>query len=546
MSETRRRWLDYATAWLRGIAQLAFLDAPLQGGLLLTAIALLSPWSAIGTALGAAVAIVFGPHFFDQDEREWAAGLGAYDSALVGLAWAGVLARGGGPSLLFILALLACLALRAPLRRWAARLALPLLGLPALLTVWISLGVFVVLGADFWSFAITPAPAMVDLAAAALAIFAALWLKHPRAALLSALLGTGIAALMAAGGKDAFSIHAAGLWAFTVIPAVFAYPATLLPACRLAWRASAVAAVGGALIWLLWSELGLLAAVPPLMAPLFLGIWLAALLVLGRERGLFLDPELQHAAQLLARARDEGGAIALTGAGISTASGIPDYTAGAWLAPGAPLAHYGYDAFLASHESRRLYWDACAYFRHVAAPAVPNPGHHALAALEERGCLTTVITQNVDGLHQKAGSDKLVELHGNIAKLGCLWCGSLSAWPEDAPWHEQDMLCPACGGWLKPAVVAFGEGIPPGAWWQAQQAASGCKVLLVVGSQLAVSSASALVAMARANGANCIFITLGWLACPVFPGDRLLVYPAERVLPVLARYLDAKLAGTPS
>ncbi|MBM3390608.1 MAG: hypothetical protein FJY34_01340 [Betaproteobacteria bacterium] len=538
MPDYASHWQNHGKAWLNGLAQAAFLDKPWQGLLLLGAIAAISPWSAAGAALGAGICVAVGRQWFDHTDSEWSTGLGSYDGALVGLAWSGVLSRGGAVGVLFPLALIGCLALRRPIARLVHGWHLPVLGVPALVVTWISVYVFAVLGADFWSFDKTPSPSMVDYAGAILAVSVAMATKHIKAAAAAILAASAVSIVLLGVGSDPRDIGSAGLWAFTVAPALFAFPATLLPACRHGWKAGITAMLVGSIIWFAWPQLALLRGVPPLMAPLFLGIWTAALLVLRRDRDLFLDPELQHAAQLIEHARHNDGTLVLTGAGISTASGIPDYTSGAWLAPGVPLHHYGFQAFLSDRGARILYWDACAWFRQCVENAQPNPGHHALAALHAAGHIGSVITQNVDGLHQAAGSVDVVELHGSIHHVHCLTCGSTQPWPATAEWQNHDLLCPQCGGYTKPAVVAFGEGIPPMAWRQAQLVAT-CSVLLIVGSQLAVSSAATLIAMARANVARCIFLTTGWLSVPVFPGDRVLVLPAERALPVLADYLGA-------
>jgi urea transporter len=141
-AEDASGWQEHVRAWLNALAQVAFLDKPVQGALLLAAVGMLSPWSAVGAGLGAAIAVLAGRRLFDQSAAEWASGLGGYDGALVGLAWSGVLARGGGASALFPLAVLACLALRPPIWRLAGKWQLPVLGTPALITVWISVYVF--------------------------------------------------------------------------------------------------------------------------------------------------------------------------------------------------------------------------------------------------------------------------------------------------------------------------------------------------------------------------------------------------------------------
>lgn len=532
-------WRDAGGACLRGIAQIAFLDRPLDGVLVLAAAAFLSPWSAVGTVLGAVFAVTLGKRLFRQTNWEWLAGLGAYDCALMGLLWGSVLARGGAEILLFPLFLLLTMSLRGPVHRIMARLALPPFALPGLMTVWIALSVFSILGRNFWTYPVPLEPTSTNIALAIACIVIGLLRNHVRVASATALLAIATAWLIHWSGRDPWSIEGAGLWAFTVAPAFFAGAAALLPGFRLGWMAGAIAALASAAVWMAWTALPWLTALPPLMAPLFIGLWVATLSCLSRDRVLCMDPSTQAAARQIAAA-GRAGTVVLSGAGVSTASGIPDYTAGAWLDVGVPLARYGYDAFLSDPGSRALYWAACARFRAVAGHAKPCESHAALAAIENHGLVSTVITQNVDDLHQKAGSRNVVDLHGTIFKVRCLQCGAEHDWPPEDAWFKGDLRCPQCNGLLKPAVIAFGEDIPAAVWQSALTAASGCRVLLVVGTQLAVGAVLSLVAAARARGTTSIFITMGTLACPVFPGDILLTQPAERTLPAIARLLGVK------
>lgn len=536
---TRQLLKDAGQAWLKGFAHVAFLDRPVHGVLVFVAIAAVAPWSAAAAAFGAALAILLGRSLYSQSEWEWKEGLGAYDCVLLGIAWGG--AFGQGPHMAFLLsvAVLGCLAMRGPMAARFNGLGLPLLAFPGLVSIWLSIGVFAALGADFW---LAPSGNPFGPSGPAIAIIVvalALFLKHPRAAAAAVLVAALTGVLLVLVGGDPLSIRGAGLWAFTVVPAMFALSAVFLNGFRLGWKAGAIAALLSAAIWLLWLRLPLLENVPPLMGPLFLGIWGALILALGQDRRPCLDPGVQHAARILAGARGAGATLALTGAGISTASGIPDYTAGHWLSPDIPVSRYSYGAFLADAESRALYWDACARFRDVAASAKPNSGHIALAGLEEAGYILATITQNVDGLHQAAGSRQVGELHGTIFAVRCLACDHAEEWPAEAFWKYASPCCGICGGLLKPAVIAFGESIRLATWHDAAEKAGQCGALLVMGSQLAVSSASALLASARARGVPCVFVTLGPLAVPIFPGDTVIDSPAESVLPAMARLLEA-------
>lgn len=540
---TRRLLQDSSQAWLKGFAQVAFLDRPVHGLLVLVAIGVVAPWSAAAAAFGGTLAILLGKSFFGQSEPEWKEGFGAYDCILLGIAWGGAFAIGLHMVFLLSMAVLACLALRGPVVRWFNAMGLPPLAVPGLISTWLSVSVFSAFGSDFW---LAPPDNPFGRSGAAIAIIVValgLFLKHPRAAAGTALAATATAILYFAVEGDPFSIRGAGLWAFTVAPAIFAPPAVFLDGFRSGWRAGVTAAMLSSATWLLWRHLPVLDQVPPLMGPLFIGIWSAILLTLGKDRKLCLDPGVQRTARLMMEAQTRGATLALTGAGLSTASGIPDYTAGHWLDPGIPVSRYSYGAFLADPESRSLYWDACARFRDVATNAKPNPGHFALAELEASGCIGATITQNVDGLHQAAGSRQVEELHGNISKVRCLACDHVSEWPATGSWRYASPCCESCGGLLKPAVIAFGESIRLATWHNADEKVGQCAALLVVGSQLAVSSAGALLATTRARRVPCIFVTLGQMAVPILPSDIVLPLRTELALPALARLIGTAKPG---
>jgi NAD-dependent deacetylase len=175
--------------------------------------------------------------------------------------------------------------------------------------------------------------------------------------------------------------------------------------------------------------------------------------------------------------------VVLTGAGISTESGIPDFRSptGIW-ARYDPLEYASIEAFLADPAK---VWDFYGNRLEALAAAAPNDGHRALAELEERGWLEAVVTQNIDRLHERAGSRRVVELHGSIRTSSCLDCGRVVPCEEVVarlPLPE----CPDCGRVLKPDVVMFGERLPAAAIDEATRLASDAALLLVVGSALEV------------------------------------------------------------
>ncbi|MDX6486282.1 MAG: NAD-dependent deacetylase [Gaiellaceae bacterium] len=175
--------------------------------------------------------------------------------------------------------------------------------------------------------------------------------------------------------------------------------------------------------------------------------------------------------------------VVLTGAGISTESGIPDFrsASGLW-AEYDPMEYATIDAFLADPEK---VWDFYGKRLSVLGDAEPNDGHRALVELEDRGWVRAVITQNIDRLHERAGSRALVEVHGSIRTSSCLDCGAVVPF-DDVLALLPVPACPACGRILKPDVVMFGELLPEAAIARATQLAVGAGVLLVVGSSLEV------------------------------------------------------------
>ncbi|MDR7483376.1 MAG: NAD-dependent protein deacylase [Armatimonadota bacterium] len=194
----------------------------------------------------------------------------------------------------------------------------------------------------------------------------------------------------------------------------------------------------------------------------------------------------------VARLRKARAAVAFTGAGISTASGLPDFRSpqGLW-ATVDPATVASRSAF--ERDPRRFYQfyrERLDRLRHAA----PNAAHHAIAALERAGRLRGVITQNVDGLHQAAGSRRVIELHGNLREAVCPRCEEL--WPiavvVEALAQDRVPLCQRCGAVLKPNVVLFEDLLPARAWQAAAALARAADVMLVVGSSLQVTPAAYL------------------------------------------------------
>ncbi len=198
--------------------------------------------------------------------------------------------------------------------------------------------------------------------------------------------------------------------------------------------------------------------------------------------------------------------VVLTGAGISTESGIPDFRSptGVW-AQYDPMEYATIDAFL---EDPVKVWDFYGKRLALLDDAQPNDGHRSLAELEDRGWVRAVVTQNIDRLHERAGSRALVEVHGSIRTSSCLACGTV------VPFAEVVALlpvpaCPSCGRILKPDVVMFGELLPEAAIERATQLAAAAGVLLVVGSSLEVYPVAGLPLETLAAGGSLAIVNRG-------------------------------------
>lgn len=201
--------------------------------------------------------------------------------------------------------------------------------------------------------------------------------------------------------------------------------------------------------------------------------------------------------------------VVLTGAGISTESGIPDYRGpgGVWETQKPPTI----GDYLENRDTRLAAWERRLTDYPRLAAREPNAGHAALVTLERRGILLSVITQNIDGLHQKAGNspERVIELHGNAHQLRCASCGrfwAASDIQQRLVGGDVDPHCDVCGGVLRSGTVLFGEPLPRKALDAAVAASNACDVFLVVGSSLVVNPAARLPEMARARGASIIMI----------------------------------------
>jgi NAD-dependent deacetylase len=249
-----------------------------------------------------------------------------------------------------------------------------------------------------------------------------------------------------------------------------------------------------------------------------------------------MESEISLLAEKLARGKKN---VVFTGAGISTESGISDYRSkgGIW----DKFRPVYFDEFMASEAARIRYWQQKCEMSEQLLAAVPNAAHYAVADLYKKGRLDLVITQNIDGLHQKSGvpEDKVIELHGNTTRIRCMSCARLAPLPETLGRIRSGDLAPVCdcGGYLKPDTISFGQNLREQDLNSAFAASQTCDVFLAIGSTLLVNPAATMPGLARRNGAFLAIVNLSETPYDNLC-DLLITARAGEVLPEVVRRID--------
>jgi NAD-dependent deacetylase len=229
--------------------------------------------------------------------------------------------------------------------------------------------------------------------------------------------------------------------------------------------------------------------------------------------------------------------IVLTGAGISVESGIPDFRSdqGLW-SKYDPEEYAHIDAFRTQPEK---VWGMLKEMMELIIKAKPNPAHRGLALLEEMGLLSSVITQNVDGLHQAAGSKRVIEFHGTHRTLSCLNCGL----KRDISMFSLEQLppkCPTCEALLKPDVIFFGEPIPREAYAMAYSEAQSCDLVMVIGTSAAVQPAADIPRVAKTYGATVTEINVEETFLTGREADYIILGPCTITIPEIVKRVEVK------
>ena len=245
-----------------------------------------------------------------------------------------------------------------------------------------------------------------------------------------------------------------------------------------------------------------------------------------------MDDNILKAAEIIKKSKNM---IALTGAGISVESGIPDFrSAGGLWEKYDPSIYASIHSFMRMPEK---VWDMIFEMIEVTDTASPNSAHLALAKLESMNLLKAIITQNIDNLHQEAGSKNVIEYHGNAKHLVCLSCGAEYGVDEFDLAAKEIPICEDCGKVLKPSVVFFGENIPVDALTESQKFAEAADVVLVIGTSAVVYPAASIPRIAKSRGASLIEFNLERTELSTF-ADIIITGSAGKTLPELIKLLE--------
>ena len=530
---------------LKGYGQIFLGPSPLSGFVVMAVLFAFS-WQIGVSSLVGLISATTTAWLLGQNPYLLRLGLYGFNGAMVGWLW-GYLLPPYSPFLLLIPAPAAVSTLlMIGISRWGEKKGLPALSFPFVIVIWISL-------LTFYHFKVLPFnPAIVPSLSTSSTVewktsleylktivegVALFWIGifiYSRITSLMFLMGLGLGlaiSLLLGGPNGSYWI---GLYAFTTAPLAMACGGLFFHFNRGAIYCALIAIGVGSILWWVLSFLLSPFGLYPLTASFNITLWLLLLpgvqSLLLKRLGIVPVPlprvtrpedrlrtKFQENGQQIEAAsniiRSSSKIVVLAGAGLSTESGIPDYRS-----PGGYWSQYDpadiqYDRFRTDQSARLRYWQASSKFYEMIRWAQPNTGHLALAELEKQGVLLGIITQNVDGLHHKAGNSigKILEIHGTEHVISCLECQAQFARWEPGPWSGIDVeapLCPHCNGLLKPDSILFGQPISPAKLEQAILWLTQTDLLLIIGSSLNVQPVASFPRRAKEMGARVMIINL--------------------------------------
>lgn len=524
-----RNWIE---AILSGIAQIIFSDKKISGLIIFFAIFFISPMSALGAVIGVSInTIVSYKYYKDNFFLEWKKGYFGYSSGVLGIIIGSYLVHSPLYFIIFFIGVLFCSFLDRALNFFFIRYSLPTFALSSIITFWL---IFIILSYNNYPFWISIGVFPLKIWSVYICIagvLIALFLKNKKAtaimiifSLLTIIFSNQILHLS--------FYQSSSLWAFNIATASYLSSIIFLPLGIVGLLIITFTTVSSLIIWLCWVYFGFWHFLPPIIAPFTLSI-LITIFISNKIFGpLFFSPKIWRFINLIKKYKK---ICVLTGAGVSTPSGIPDYVSGDWLDKKYNTKDYNFTNFIKNRSSRKIYWNVCYKFYKNYKKTKYNLIHKILFKLEKSKFFFTIITQNVDGFHQSAGSKSVIELHGNISSVSCLQCKKQYQWKKiKKNWLKKDIKCIDCLDFVKPSVIAMEQELDPFIWTRAKNTIKESKLLLVLGTQLSISSAKSLLDIARKNKIKIIVINNTQVAIPLRKDEEILYFPLEKFFKIFS------------
>ena len=524
-----KEWFE---ATFNGIAQIAFSNNLKSGYLVFFSILSISPFSALGALAGVTINNIISYRFYKEDFLlEWKKGFFGYSSGILGIIIGSYLIHSSIYFFVFFVSIIFCSLLDIYLRKFLITYSIPPFAISPIIIFWaidfslssfnypswVSIGIFPL---GNWSVYICT-----------IGIVIVLFINNIKATFLTIFLSS-IAIIIS---SQIFKLpldQSSGLWAFNIATLCYISSVFYLPLGIRGFIFVILSTLLSFLIWTLWVYSGLWEILPPLIAPFTISI-LILVFILNKFFGpIIYTPNLWKFVKQIKKGKN---ICVLTGAGVSTPSGIPDYVSGAWLDKKHNYQDYSFTNFLKHRSSRKIYWEVCYKFYRNYQNKKYNLIHKVLYYLEKKKKITSIITQNVDGFHQEAGSKNVIELHGNISKLSCIHCKKKYQWNKmEKKWLKKDIKCSECLDFVKPSVIAMEQELEPLVWTKAKNKIKDAKLLLILGTQLSISSAIGLIDIARKNKTKIMIINNTEVAIKLKENEDILYYPLEKFFKIFS------------
>ena len=523
---------DCFEATIRGLAQIAFSDKISSGFIIFFSIIIISPMSAIGAIIGALLSSLISYKYYKENfHSEWKKGYFCYSSGVLGIILGSYLIYSPLYFLIFIISVIFCSLLDIILKKIFIKYSTPTFALSTIIVFWFLYAIILFYEYPFWisigAFPLNYWSVYICIAGILLTLF----LNNNKATVMT-LLFTSIAIFFSTQVLNLSIYNSANLWAFNIATISYISSIIFLPLGLVGYLMIGISNMLSLSIWLLWIYTGFWQILPPIIAPFTLSI-LILIFISNKIFGpIIYTPNLWNIVELIKKYKN---ICVLSGAGVSTPSGIPDYVSGEWLDQKHNFKDYNFTNFLKNRSSRKIYWEVCYKFYRNFQKKDHNIIHETLFKLEKEKKVSSIITQNVDGFHQSAGSKKVIELHGNISNLSCLTCKKKYQWEKiNKEWIERDIKCSECLDFVKPSVISMEQELEPLVWTKAKNRVKEAKLLLVLGTQLSISSAIGLLEIARDKKIKVIIINNTPVAVSLKKDEEILYFPLEKFFKILS------------